>query len=93
MTDDLLRVEQLSKRYGQAEVLSDVSFSVRPGEILGLIGPNGAGKTTLIESVVGLLDTDGGQVSYHGWRLAAGAGPAQDGDVLPAGQHRPPTAT
>jgi ABC-2 type transport system ATP-binding protein len=43
-----LRVEALTKRFGAIEVLADVSFDVRQGEIFGLLGPNGAGKTTLI---------------------------------------------
>jgi len=46
--------------------LADVSFSVRPSEILGLIGPNGAGKTTLLECVVGLQPADSGAVTIGG---------------------------
>jgi ABC-2 type transport system ATP-binding protein len=49
-----LSVSGFSKKYGRIAALENVSFSVRPGEILGLIGPNGAGKTTLFECMSGL---------------------------------------
>ena len=52
----------LTKRYGRLTALSDVSFSVRPGEVLGLIGPNGSGKTTLFECLGGVLPLDGGSL-------------------------------
>jgi ABC-2 type transport system ATP-binding protein len=55
----LLEVSGLSARRGSREVLTDVSFVVRPGEILGVIGPNGAGKTTLFECIAGLLPCSG----------------------------------
>lgn len=61
----LLSVEGISKRYGSNTVLSDVSFSVLPGEVLGLIGPNGAGKTTLFECVAGLTHADAGKVTFE----------------------------
>ena len=55
----LLAVRSLSKSYGPRRVLDRVSFTVRPGEVLGLIGPNGAGKTTLFECLAGLLTAEG----------------------------------
>jgi ABC-2 type transport system ATP-binding protein len=57
-----LHVRHLTKRYGHLTALSDVSFSVRFGEVLGLIGPNGAGKTTLFECLAGVLPFDEGAV-------------------------------
>ena len=57
---NVLRVINLTKRYGNLTALSDVSFSIRPGEVLGLIGPNGSGKTTLFECLGGVLPADGG---------------------------------
>jgi ABC-2 type transport system ATP-binding protein len=54
-----LAVANLSARRGARQVLTGVSFTARPGEILGVIGPNGAGKTTLFECVAGLLPYEG----------------------------------
>jgi branched-chain amino acid transport system ATP-binding protein len=50
---DLLQVEQLSAGYGEALVLSDISFTLADGQSLALLGRNGTGKTTLINSLLG----------------------------------------
>lgn len=71
MTLDVLRVEHITKKFGRFQALSDVSFSVRRGEILGLIGPNGAGKTTLFECLAGVLPTDAGAVYENARSIAA----------------------
>jgi len=65
-----LLVAGLTKRYGRLVALDDVSFHVKPGEILGIIGPNGAGKTTLLECLVGQIAADGGTLT-HGPASAA----------------------
>ena len=62
----LMQVAGLSKRYGEQRALIDVSFDVRPREVLGLIGPNGAGKTTLLETIAGIVAADAGDVHWHG---------------------------
>ena len=56
------RIDQLTKTYGRLAALTDVSLSIRPGEVLGLIGPNGAGKTTLFECIAGVLPCDRGSI-------------------------------
>ncbi|MEO8858981.1 MAG: ATP-binding cassette domain-containing protein [Burkholderiaceae bacterium] len=60
----LLHVEHLSKCYGPARVVDDLSFTIAPGECLGVIGPNGAGKTTTIRMCLGLGTPDSGRISY-----------------------------
>lgn len=61
---NILQVEQLSKRFGGVQAVSQVSFEVKTGEILGLIGPNGAGKTTLFNLISGTLRPDEGQIFF-----------------------------
>ncbi|MBM3450821.1 MAG: LPS export ABC transporter ATP-binding protein [Armatimonadetes bacterium] len=56
----------LMKRYRSRQVVKDVSFELRPGEIFGLLGPNGAGKTTTFHMIVGLVRPNGGQVYLNG---------------------------
>lgn len=57
-----LRAENLKKNYQTRQVVTDVSFSVRSGEVVGLLGPNGAGKTTCFYMVVGLVPLNGGEI-------------------------------
>ena len=67
----LLEVHGLSKHFGGIAALSDVSFHVRAGEVLGLIGPNGAGKSTLFECLAGVLPFDSGTVRTGGTPVGA----------------------
>jgi branched-chain amino acid transport system permease protein len=62
----LLKVEGLSKSFGGLRAVSDVSFSIAEGEILGIIGPNGAGKTTLFNVLNGVLPADEGSATLAG---------------------------
>ncbi len=67
----LLEVTNLTKSFGGVQALRGVSFSVAPGEIVGLIGPNGSGKTTLVNTVTGMELPDAGQVRLEDRTLTA----------------------
>jgi len=62
----VIRVQNLSKRYGKVQAVDDVSFEVGANEILGIIGPNGAGKTTTVECVLGLRVPSAGTIRVLG---------------------------
>ena len=66
MSAALLRVDNVSKRFGGFTALQDISVEIRPGERFGLIGPNGSGKTTLINCISGTLPNDGGSIMFDG---------------------------
>jgi lipooligosaccharide transport system ATP-binding protein len=66
MTPPLLEARHLSKRYGDATVVKDLSFHIAPGECLGVIGPNGAGKTTTIRMCLGLTAPTEGEIQALG---------------------------
>jgi branched-chain amino acid transport system ATP-binding protein len=61
----LLKVENLTKRFGGLVAVSDVSFAIEKGEIIGIFGPNGSGKTTLLSVLAGLLPPSGGRVLWE----------------------------
>lgn len=65
-----LTVQSLTKTYGAQKALDGVSFSVRPGEILGFLGPNGAGKSTTLKIINGLIHPDSGHVTVCGVEVA-----------------------
>jgi ABC-2 type transport system ATP-binding protein len=67
----LFEVHGLSKHFGRIAALSDVSFQLRAGELLGLIGPNGAGKSTLFECLAGVLPADSGAIQAAGQQIGA----------------------
>ncbi|WP_286146734.1 ABC transporter ATP-binding protein [Neopoerus faecalis] len=62
----ILECKQLSKSYGKAPALENVSFAIEPGRIVGLLGPNGSGKTTLIKLANGLLTPNSGEILIDG---------------------------
>jgi ABC-2 type transport system ATP-binding protein len=69
-----LRVDDLSKRYGNRFALQSLSFHAHPGEVLGILGPNGAGKSTTFLSLNGLLRPDSGTISLDGRSLGRNRG-------------------
>ncbi len=66
MSDYLLDVKQINKRFGGLHAVRDVNLQVRRGEIVGILGPNGAGKTTLFNLLTGFIPTDEGTVNFQG---------------------------
>jgi len=63
-------VDAITKNFAGCTILENISFSIMPGEILGLIGPNGAGKTTLLECIAGLLPVQAGTLQQAGVPIA-----------------------
>ena len=63
---DIIRLEGISKQLGKREILRDVSFTVKQGDIFGYLGPNGAGKTTTIRILLGLLRPTSGKATILG---------------------------
>ncbi len=66
-----LRVENVTKRYGEFTAVEDLSFNVRAGKVFGFLGPNGAGKTTTIRMIVGITAPDEGRIELFGQRISS----------------------
>jgi len=66
MSEIVLKVDGLCKNFGEREVIKNLSFEVKKGEIFGLLGPNGAGKSTSIECILGIQDKTKGKVTILG---------------------------
>ncbi|HEY0681752.1 MAG TPA: ABC transporter ATP-binding protein [Steroidobacter sp.] len=62
----MIEIRNLSKRYGALTAVNDISFTVRPGEVLGFLGPNGAGKSTTMKMITGFLTPTAGSISVCG---------------------------
>ncbi len=67
----MLKIEHLSKTYGEKKAVDDLSLHIQPGEIFGFIGHNGAGKTTTLKSVVGILRFEEGEIYVNGTSVKA----------------------
>lgn len=66
MNKTILEVLGVNKTFGNKQVLNDITFSLRQGEVLGILGKNGTGKTTLLNIIIGLIKPDRGQVKVFG---------------------------
>jgi branched-chain amino acid transport system ATP-binding protein len=71
MSDKVLEVRDITLRFGGVVAVSDVSFDIRRGEIVGLIGPNGAGKTSLLKTIMGAVRQSSGQILLGGSDISA----------------------
>jgi branched-chain amino acid transport system ATP-binding protein len=72
----LLRIDELTVRYGPIAALHGISLEVNEGEVVGLIGPNGAGKSTTLNTIVGLIKPASGSITFDG-RSIVGQVPAK----------------
>ncbi len=73
---EMLTLSHVAKRFGEKQVLKDVSFSVPEHTVFGFVGKNGAGKTTAMKLILGLLASDGGEISVNGTPICYGNGSA-----------------
>ncbi len=62
--DALIKINNISKSFGQKKVLNSINLNIKPGEVFGIIGLSGSGKTTLLNSIVGFLEPDEGEILY-----------------------------
>jgi ABC-2 type transport system ATP-binding protein len=67
--ETILKIENLTKAYGEMKAVNNISFSLKAGETIGLLGPNGAGKTTIISMLLGILEPTAGEIEIFGKSL------------------------
>lgn len=73
MTEEILKVEHLNKFYDNRQVLFDINFDLKKGEVLTLLGPSGSGKSTLLKTLNGLEDYSSGAIYFHGKKIIPSA--------------------
>ena len=93
----MLKIEHLTKTYGDKKAVDDLTLHIRPGEIYGFIGHNGAGKSTTLKSVAGILQFDAGTITIDGkiilkrspgLQAESGLHPGQPGSVRVHERHQ-----
>ncbi|EKD34079.1 MAG: hypothetical protein ACD_75C02478G0001, partial [uncultured bacterium] len=67
----MIKVDGITRKYGDFTAVDDVSFTISPGEIVGLLGHNGAGKTTIMKMITGYLEPTSGTITINGREIAA----------------------
>ena len=67
MTESVIVVENLTRRFGEFVAVDHINFEVKPGEVIGYLGPNGSGKTTTIRMLLGLLKPSDGKATVLGY--------------------------
>lgn len=69
MTEEIIKVDNLKKSFGDLEVLKDISLSVEKGDVIAILGPSGSGKSTFLRSLIDLNEVDGGSIYIEGSAL------------------------
>lgn len=69
MTEKVIALNHLVKKFGKNTILRDVNLTIYPGQIMGLIGPSGAGKTTIIKTMLGMEKADDGEALVFGEKM------------------------
>src|SRR5712671_6303430 len=77
MLSNMIKVQNLSKVFGDKRAVDEVSFSVERGEVLGFLGPNGAGKSTTMRMITGFIPPSGGTVTVGGFDVVENPIPAK----------------
>jgi ABC-2 type transport system ATP-binding protein len=90
---DVITVSHLAKHYGDVVAVDDVSFSVRPGTVVGYLGPNGSGKTTTLRALLGLVEPTAGTAGFSGTRYRDLPRPARVVGALLDGMSSHPART
>lgn len=74
----MIEIKGISKSYGRHKVLNNISFSVKPGDCIGIVGANGTGKTTLLSIISGLSKPDSGEILLDGNNILGSSKKARD---------------
>lgn len=78
MGKNIIRIKNLTKKFGNFTAVNSISFDIKRGEILGFLGPNGAGKTTTIKMITGLLKISSGTIDVEGLNIGKNMGKIKD---------------
>ena len=71
MIDSIISIQQLAKKFGSFQAVSDINIQVNRGDVYGFLGPNGAGKSTTMRCMLSLIKPDSGKIALFGLPLAS----------------------